>query len=181
MRIRKAQVTDSGIYSCEVNTNPVKSVSRVLTVDYPDAINVLYNQTKHFADSVDHNFTQCCEHEGVSQLCFDYCHFKGLVSGTPKPQIAAVCVNHMSSITKCLADGKNHIPCCKRQQVPSVCLGSCVGKYTLTTAFQHAVCLDYAGPILACIAQGVEILPHQPKDVIAEEISEFKVGKLLDL
>jgi hypothetical protein len=175
LRIREAEKKDSGLYTCEVNSVPKVSVTRVLTVEYPKTYNVLKNYTKSFSDRVSHNFTDCCDKEGVPAVCKVFCNFKGLVTEAPKGHIIAVCFNYMTQLMKCLTDGRNHIPCCQRQNIPRLCHPACAGKYTLTTALEHVICLDFATPTLACIAEGVEILPPPPKDLTVDAISPSQV------
>jgi hypothetical protein len=56
-----------------------------------------------------------------------------------------------------------------------MCHPTCAGKYTLTTVLEHVICLDFAIPTLACIAEGVEILPPPPKDITVDAISPSQV------
>ena len=50
----------------------------------------------------------------------------------------------------------------------------CVGAYTVQTddARTHVACAAYTAPTLACIAEGVDILPPQPTELVAEDIMD---------
>ena len=56
-----------------------------------------------------------------------------------------------------MADGRNHVPCCERNQVPDVCQDMCVGEYTMQTddVRTHLSCGAFTAPTLACIAEGI--------------------------
>ena len=155
---------------------PKQSVTRVLSVSYPKTFShVLQNYSKSIADNLNHSFIGCCVKEGVPSVCNGFCNFRGLLTETPKAHIFAICYNHLPQLIKCLTDGRNHVPCCEQQNIPRICHGSCAGKYTLTTALQHVVCLDYAIPTLTCIAQGIQILPPPPRELIAEAVNATQV------
>lgn len=177
--IENVTTADSGMYSCEVNSSPKQRVVRFLSViDEPAEGSTIEmpsgasfgggNSSRNFPVSlmnVDHNYTECCIHESVPSSCHTLCNFQGLVSGDTPPKVVQGCLDHLSSITKCLTDGRNHEPCCVRQNIPEQCRPVCQGNFTLTRVTDHFTCMDYAAPILACIAEGIETLPPQPKRV----------------
>ena len=37
------------------------------------------------------------------------------------------CDPHFKQIVHCMADGRNHVPCCERNQVPDICQDMCIG------------------------------------------------------
>ncbi|XP_015790397.1 Ig-like and fibronectin type-III domain-containing protein 1 [Tetranychus urticae] len=184
LKIEKVYPSDSGIYVCEVNSEPRVRVARLLNVSPFDGStsatssgssgNTTASPGRSFAD-VDHNYTDCCIEEGVPSMCHGFCQFRGLISNRDPPQVIHRCISFLPSIAKCLADGRNHMPCCKRQSIPSVCQPVCVGNFTLTTVTDHFACMDYAAPLLACIAEGVLTLPPQPKEVSAEPASPTEI------
>ncbi|CAG2118784.1 unnamed protein product, partial [Medioppia subpectinata] len=177
LKISDTKVNDSGLYSCEVNSMPRQSVTRVVSVSYPKTVQMAFeNKSKVISDDFNHDFSDCCVKEGIPSICNGFCNFKGLLTQTPKAHIFAICYSHMTQLVKCLTDGRNHIPCCERQNIPRVCHGSCAGKYTLTTALQHVICLDYATPTLSCIADGIQTLPPPPREVTAEPISTSQIN-----
>ena len=67
------------------------------------------------------------------------------------------CDPFFSNIVSCMADGKNHVPCCERNNVPDVCQDMCVGEYTEQTddVRTHLSCGAFTAPTLACISEGV--------------------------
>lgn len=125
---------------------------------------------------VDHNYTDCCVKEQVPNQCLPFCTFKGLVSeGPSSPGIIQSCIHSLPGITKCLADGRNHGPCCERQSIPTVCRPVCVGNFTLTTVLDHFTCMQYTAPVLACIAEGVSTLPPQVQEVTIDPMSSSEL------
>lgn len=170
LKIRRAMPSDSGVYTCQVNTDPPLMIARFLTVTYPEAGNPL-SHVKPLLSSSGHNFTKCCRDQRVADICVPFCNIDNLVTRTPSPGAAVTCINYMTPMVKCLADGRNHLPCCKKQNVPDVCLPSCIGDYNLTRVVDNILCLQYAAPILSCISEGIEVLPPPPSDITAEPIS----------
>ena len=92
------------------------------------------------------------------------------------------CDPHFKQIVHCMADGRNHVPCCERNQVPDICQDMCIvmkisyfqndksklnlytlffsvllGDYTFQTddVRTHLSCGAYTAPTLACIAEGI--------------------------
>ena len=56
-----------------------------------------------------------------------------------------------------MADGRDHLPCCLDQGIPSACSDLCRGEYTVQTDNIKSLfsCSAYTAPTLACIAVGV--------------------------
>ncbi|RWS04782.1 Ig-like and fibronectin type-III domain-containing protein C25G4.10-like protein, partial [Dinothrombium tinctorium] len=168
LRINKVFESDAGIYVCEVNSIPRLTRERQLRIEDNETIAISL-------EDVNHNYTECCAEENVPSECFNFCYFKSLVSERQPTPTVHKCIKHLSSITKCLADGRNHMPCCQKQNIPAACRPVCVGNFSLSTVADHFICMDYAAPILACIAEGVQTLPPQPKNVIVEPISKSEL------
>jgi hypothetical protein len=172
LQIKKAQAADSGIYICELNTLPAKRVARILAVSESEVSDPTISVLE-----VDHNYTDCCIAERVPRECHDFCQFKGLISDAqPSGHSIQSCIHHLGSITKCLADGRDHMPCCRQQNIPEPCRPVCVGNFSLTTVLDHYTCMQFTAPVLACIAEGIQILPPQPQDVVIEPISDSQVN-----
>lgn len=180
LRIRRAKASDSGLYSCELNTDPKKSISRIVAIaeeeDLP-AVNPSSSTNTLSILEVEHNYTDCCITEGVPKSCHHFCQFRGLITDV-EPQGSSVhnCINHLSSITKCLADGRDHMPCCRKQNIPETCRPVCVGNFSLTTVLDHFTCMHYTAPVLACIAEGVQILPPQVRQLTVDPVSSTEVN-----
>lgn len=119
----------------------------------------------------DRSFYECCQTEGVPILCRPLCNLNAMISDQTKPYMYTLCYNYMAHIFRCIADGRNHLPCCQRQSVPSLCQPSCTGRYSLEKALDHAICHEHSKTILFCIADGLQVLPEQPQDVSAETVN----------
>ncbi|KAI1291848.1 Ig-like and fibronectin type-III domain-containing protein 2 [Halotydeus destructor] len=173
LKLANVSHEDSGAYICELNTSPRLKTGRVLNV--LDDSEETGNNSPPLLSSVDHNYTSCCSQEGVPLYCHGFCHFQGLVSQVQPQEAIRRCIQYLPSITKCLADGRNHMPCCKRQNIPETCQPVCVGNFSLATVLDHFTCMDYSAPVLACIAEGVMTLPPQPKEVNVEPVSSSEL------
>lgn len=65
----------------------------------------------------------------------DYCEFSQLVQNNKQggnSLSSRMCFNHIGSITKCLTDGRDHMPCCVAAHIPKVCQPICQGNFSLT-------------------------------------------------
>ena len=67
------------------------------------------------------------------------------------------CDPFFKNIVSCMADGKNHVPCCERNNIPDICQDMGVGEYTEQTddVRTHLSCGSFTAPTLACISEGV--------------------------
>lgn len=81
--------------------------------------------TNATADSDDsktyvHDFTDCCQSLNVSSKCLGFCAVHNIMDGTTgiEPDL---CETDFPSIVKCMADGRNHLPCCERKKIPDLC------------------------------------------------------------
>jgi hypothetical protein len=153
---------------CETNSSPKQQIARLLSVIDSDSGN---DKTDAILSDVNHNYTDCCIEEEVPELCHSFCLMSGIVNNEIPHQTVHSCLPHLPSITKCLNGGRNNLKCCQRQHIPKPCEGVCVGNFTLDTVSDHYTCMDYAAPVLACIAEGIETLPPQPEEVFVEPIS----------
>lgn len=195
LAIRSAQPSDSGLYICEVNTTPVLRSFHNLTVvslsiqppngtfgfpseggseDIP--FEESYSSYKGMGSIVGHNYTACCMAQNVSKGCLGFCTLQSILDGnTGEP---TQCENEFSQIVKCMADGRDHVPCCVREGVPDICQDLCRGEYTTVTdnVKTHFSCPSYIERTLSCIADGVEILPSQPLNVEATAISSSSIN-----
>ncbi|XP_064458219.1 Ig-like and fibronectin type-III domain-containing protein 1 [Ornithodoros turicata] len=160
LRISKVVAADSGRYTCELNTTPPQKITRLLTV-VDDG-----NPTPFL---LTHNYTECCSERGIPMECFGYCTLQGIVSG--RHNSPRTCLEYIGILTQCLTDGRNHMPCCVDQKIPETCRAVCVGDYSLSTVAEHYTCMDYTMTTLACIANGVELLPGPPTEVEVEPLS----------
>lgn len=100
---------------------------------------------------------------------------RAMLNDQTKPYMYTLCYNYMTHIYRCISDGRNHLPCCQRQNVPQLCQPACVGKYSLEKALDHAICHDHSKTVLFCIADGLQVLPGQPQDVQADIVNSTNV------
>ena len=171
--MKDTKPSDSGVYICETNSNPKQQMARLLNVI--DSETSETNEKTDVLSDVNHNYTECCINEDVPDQCHSLCHMSGLVSNQIPSTTIHTCLQHLPSITKCLNGGRNNLNCCRRQNIPNPCLSVCVGNFTLSTVTDHMICMDFAAPMLACIAEGIETLPPQPEDVTIEPISSTEL------
>jgi hypothetical protein len=173
-------VADSGLYVCEVSSSPPVRTTKLLKV--LPAIGLLNRTTVSGKDAeaesgwppislqeLNHNYTDCCAANGVPDSCFGYCEFGSLLARNRMqsggPVHSPTCWKHVGAIARCLADGRNHSPCCERQQVPSTCSSICRGQFTADRVREYFTCADYVAPVLACVAQGIRTLPPPPQEL----------------
>lgn len=67
------------------------------------------------------------------------------------------CESDFPAIVRCMADGRNHVPCCIQERVPDICQDVCRGEYTAITdnIKTHFSCSAYTEQTLACIVEGI--------------------------
>jgi hypothetical protein len=70
--------------------------------------------------SITHDFTDCCISQNVTSKCMGFCTIHNILDGTTgiEPEM---CEKDFPQIVKCMADGRNHVPCCEKQQIPDIC------------------------------------------------------------
>ncbi|XP_067138192.1 Ig-like and fibronectin type-III domain-containing protein 1 [Centruroides vittatus] len=165
LSINPVRKNDTGRYICEVNTSPKLQINRILVVSTETKSNTQM-LTKH-------NFTDCCIRSRVPASCLEFCSLNSILGGNhPNPW---QCMDHLPAITRCLTDGRNHLPCCVRQNIPEECRPVCIGSYGLSTVLQHYTCMEHTLPTLACIAEGIELLPGPPKELTILPLSSSQL------
>lgn len=170
LSISAARALDTAQYVCEVNSSPSVRIFLHLQVVTPSP------PPHAMPFSIGHNYTECCLQKSVPAKCLGYCSLSNIILG--KTGVPALeCQDHLSSVAFCMADGRNHVPCCIREDIPEACREVCHGEYTLQSAsvFHHYTCSYYSQATLACIAQGIEILPGPPREVSVEPLSDSEV------
>lgn len=178
--IKNSKPVDSGIYVCEVNSNPIVRSFHKLSVlskallppdnstDVP-----FMDEQKPTANGRNHNYTNCCIEKSVSSNCLGFCNIQSILEGSTG-QDPEHCERDFPAIVKCMADGRNHVPCCIQERVPDICQDVCRGEYTVITENikTHFSCSAYTEQTLACIVEGIELLPSPPANVEVEPINE---------
>ncbi|XP_026478463.1 Ig-like and fibronectin type-III domain-containing protein 2 [Ctenocephalides felis] len=124
----------------------------------------------------DHNYTECCKRSNVSVECRGFCSVRNILQGSTGREPEA-CELDFPAIVSCMADGRDHTPCCAREGVPDLCQDVCKGQYTPITDHlrTHVSCAAHTEPALACISRGVNLLPGQPRDVELEPLTERSI------
>ncbi|XP_050504317.1 Ig-like and fibronectin type-III domain-containing protein 2 isoform X1 [Diabrotica virgifera virgifera] len=183
--IENSKPTDSGVYVCEVNSSPTVRSFHKLSVLSKSMLPPNYTTTDPSSSGEDqrqlssknHNYTDCCVAKNVSTVCLGFCniqsiledHFSGTTGQDPEQ-----CETDFPSIVSCMADGRNHVPCCIQERVPDICQDVCRGEYTAITdnIKTHFSCSSYTEQTLACIVEGIELLPSPPMNVEVEALTE---------
>ncbi|KAJ8714843.1 hypothetical protein PYW08_004824 [Mythimna loreyi] len=183
--IKSVKASDAGLYMCELNTEPpVRSfhkltvISRGLTP--PENLNVTDSYSSNIPTlsslALSHNYTDCCVAANVSKGCLGFCSIQTILEGTG--QDPETCQPDFPAIVKCMADGRNHVPCCVQERVPDICQDVCRGEFTPVTdnIKTHYSCASYMEKTLACIVEGIELLPSPPEDVEVEPLNEKQLN-----
>lgn len=125
---------------------------------------------------ITHDFTECCERNNVSQGCMGFCNVHNILDGTTGIEPEA-CEKDFPQIVRCMADGRNHVPCCVEKQIPDLCQDMCRGEYTPFTDMlrTRVSCVHHTLSGLQCILQGVQQIPSTPLNVAADEVNETRV------
>ncbi|XP_023302537.2 Ig-like and fibronectin type-III domain-containing protein 1 [Lucilia cuprina] len=133
-------------------------------------------RTGSVAPQITHDFTECCERANVSQGCMGFCNVHNILDGTTGIEPEA-CEKDFPQIVRCMADGRNHVPCCVEKQIPDLCQDMCRGEYTPFTDMlrTRVSCVHHTLSGLQCILQGVQQIPSSPLNVAADEVSETRV------
>ncbi|KAL0821463.1 hypothetical protein ABMA28_004934 [Loxostege sticticalis] len=183
--IKSVKASDAGLYVCELNTEPpVRSfhkltvISRGLTPPENQNTTDSYSANAATPSSIAlaHNYTDCCLSANVSKSCLGFCSIQTILEGTG--QDPESCQPDFPAIVKCMADGRNHVPCCVQERVPDICQDVCRGEFTPVTdnIKTHYSCASYMEKTLACIVEGIELLPSPPEEVEVEPLNEKQLN-----
>ena len=66
-----------------------------------------------------HDYTECCKGAGVRTRCLGFCSIDNIMEGKAG-QHPSACEPDFKKIVRCMADGRNHIPCCDRARVGGI-------------------------------------------------------------
>ncbi|KAJ3646010.1 hypothetical protein Zmor_023623 [Zophobas morio] len=87
--IKNAKPSDSGIYVCEVNSNPIvrsfhklSVLSKALLPPSNTTDPSQYEEQKQQFSSRNHNYTDCCVGRNVSSNCLGFCNIQSILEGT---------------------------------------------------------------------------------------------------
>lgn len=67
-----------------------------------------------------HDFTDCCRASNVTQKCLGFCTIHNILDGSAGIEPDA-CEMDFPRIVRCMADGRDHQPCCRTKKIPDVC------------------------------------------------------------
>ncbi|XP_075234927.1 Ig-like and fibronectin type-III domain-containing protein 1 [Lycorma delicatula] len=178
LAIKDVKTNDSGLYSCEVNSNPVVKTVHKLSVlsrnlQPPSTVVTDSEEVEYTTVLREHNYTSCCTSSNVTSGCLGFCNIQSILEGNTG-QDPEHCETDFPAIVRCMADMRNHVPCCIDEGVPDICQDVCRGEYTMITdnIKTHFSCSAYTEQTLACIVEGIEILPSAPVDVYVEPKSD---------
>jgi DB module len=187
--IKMVKPEDTDVYVCEVNSDPVirsfhplhikskdgkfyshPSVTKDKKTRDPTELSPpkIDNDSEYhnFPPTITHDFTDCCESFNVSTKCLGFCTIHNILDGTTGVEPEA-CENDFPSIIKCMADGRNHMPCCEKKMIPDLCQDMCRGEYTpfsdlLKSRISCAVmnCLSFKLKQFFCILAFLLSFPH---------------------
>ncbi|KAG5899209.1 hypothetical protein JTB14_034467 [Gonioctena quinquepunctata] len=182
--IENVKPSDAGVYICEVNSSPIVRSFHKLSVISKSIISSNYTTTdstiqiddQRQLSSRNHNYTDCCIAKNVSSSCIGFCNIQSILEGTTG-QDPEQCEMDFPAIVSCMADGRNHVPCCIQERVPDICQDVCKGEYTAITnnIKTHFSCSSYTEQTLACIVEGIELLPSPPEIVEVEALTEKSI------
>ncbi|XP_026741674.1 Ig-like and fibronectin type-III domain-containing protein 2 isoform X2 [Trichoplusia ni] len=183
--IKAVKASDAGLYMCELNTEPpVRSFHRLTVISRgltpPENQNVTDSYSANVPTlsslALSHNYTDCCVAANVTKTCLGFCSIQTILEGTG--QDPETCQPDFPAIVKCMADGRNHVPCCVQERVPDICQDVCRGEFTPVTdnIKTHYSCASYMEKTLACIVEGIELLPSPPEDVEVEPLNEKQLN-----
>ncbi|XP_075980799.1 Ig-like and fibronectin type-III domain-containing protein 2 isoform X2 [Anticarsia gemmatalis] len=183
--IKSVKASDAGLYMCELNTEPpVRSFHRLTVISRgltpPESQNVTDSYSANVPTlsslALSHNYTDCCVAANVTKSCLGFCSIQTILEGTG--QDPETCQPDFPAIVKCMADGRNHVPCCVQERVPDICQDVCRGEFTPVTdnIKTHYSCASYMEKTLACIVEGIELLPSPPEEVEVEPLNEKQLN-----
>lgn len=183
--IKSVRASDAGLYMCELNSEPpVRSFHRLTVISRgltpPENLNVTDSYSANNPTlstlALSHNYTDCCIATNVTKSCLGFCSIQTILEGTG--QDPESCQPDFPAIVKCMADGRNHVPCCVQERVPDICQDVCRGEFTPVTdnIKTHYSCASYMEKTLACIVEGIELLPSPPEEVEVEPLNEKQLN-----
>ena len=167
--IRNLTEADSGLYSCELSTRPPAVSRHEVRVRPGPGQRSRVGQVEADEDErlmtliSDHqeHMTSCCTRGNVTASCLGLCDLQTLFYSSARLPVS-LCSPDLGTVYSCLADGRDHSPCCLDSGVPELCTDLCrAGGQTSDniTASLVASCARYTAPILACVSDGVQTIP----------------------
>ncbi|EAA05182.4 AGAP011355-PA [Anopheles gambiae str. PEST] len=196
--IKETRLNDSDVYVCEVNSDPIVRSFHPLTGNYHDRLypspegagatseadeeddssSDVYTDSEEEVSPdgvplVTHDFTDCCHANNVSDACMGFCVLHNILDGSAGAE-PEQCERDFPNIVRCMADGRNHVPCCVEKGIPDLCQDMCRGEYTPFTDLlkSRVSCVQHTLPGLQCILDNIQRLPSEPQSVSVEPLTE---------
>ncbi len=110
--------------------------------------------------NIGYNETACCLRASLPHKCLPLCSYKIKVADVFN--LSSSCVNSLSTLVRCGAGGRNHVPCCRRRDVSNVCLNVCAGLVDSSPYVVGTRCSQDFGKIIQCMEEGTGLLPGMP-------------------
>ncbi|XP_021707105.1 Ig-like and fibronectin type-III domain-containing protein 1 [Aedes aegypti] len=122
---------------------------------------------------ITHDFTGCCQANNVSEACLGFCVLHNILDGATGVE-PEQCEKDFPNIVRCMADGRNHVPCCLEKGIPDLCQDMCRGEYTPFTDLlkSRVSCVQHTLPGLQCILDNIQKLPSEPQAISVEALTE---------
>uniref|UniRef100_A0A5S6QQU3 DB module n=1 Tax=Trichuris muris TaxID=70415 RepID=A0A5S6QQU3_TRIMR len=127
--------------------------------------------------------TKCCQSKGVSQLCVrKLCDYRRPPNEFEVFEVASECPHSLTAIASCLADQRDHMPCCSRRAKGAddlLCLHLCNGSKTTVDLNRweeykaYVACLSFnIQPMYQCFAEGYRKSPYPPVNLTAVSVGQ---------
>ncbi|CAH1793749.1 unnamed protein product [Owenia fusiformis] len=175
LEIMNVMKWDYGIYMCQAN-NSYGSSNVSLTLNPPlfDHDNV----TEWSIAPAVANVTACCESKGVQAHCMPACSFDIDLDVLTSIPDQVTCINDLTKMIQCAADGRNHTKCCVEKKVDKTCHPACMGQIPPGEGLSMSLCLFSATDIIDCMEEGHDNIPSPPRFVTAR-LNEENDGSMV--
>ena len=163
LRVKPIKNEASDVNSTIEATTSKEEATSMSPTDYQDPDSAM----------ITHDFSPCCRSYNVSEACSGFCVLHNILDGTTGNE-PEMCEKDFPNIVKCMADGRNHVPCCEGKGIPDLCQDMCRGEYTPFTDYlkSRVSCVAHTLPGLQCILEGIQKLPSEPQSISVEPLTE---------
>ncbi|CAK9297098.1 unnamed protein product [Gordionus sp. m RMFG-2023] len=107
----------------------------------------------------------CCSISGIDFKCLPLCRYDTDLNSIELINLTSSCFTHFQTILTCLADFRDHTPCCKSRGIGNSCSLFCSSRVP-DKAINYLPCLKDASSILECFEEGIRKLPTPPTQLI---------------
>lgn len=120
-----------------------------------------------------YNQTACCLRSGIKPECMPLCTYDASLSQVQS--LSSLCANDFSSLIRCAAGGRDHLPCCQKRGVPAQCQPLCQAVHQSSTGADFLSCLPSIGQVVLCFEEGTAQLPPPVRDFRAVSVQDGMV------